>query len=200
MNHVIETCPTGLFVDLMDPQPEQICIEDIAWSLSRTARFNGATGGEFTYSVAQHCVWVSMAVQRFWNKDAAVALRALLHDAHEAYTGDIVTPMKQMDSLRAAITAIEERLQRVIHVALDVSCPVEAEMFIIKQADTLASIVEAYHLQPSRGAHWELPPADVPRFMLDTFSQPLPPMHAYEQFMEAYCELVSGRSLTALCA
>ncbi len=200
MNHVIETCPTGLFVDLMDPQPEQICIEDIAWSLSRTARFNGATSGEFTYSVAQHSVWVSMAVQRFWNKDADFALKALLHDAHEAYTGDIVTPMKQMDSIRAAITAIEARLQRVIHIALEVSCPGEEEQHIIKQTDTLASMVEAYHLQPSRGAHWDLPPADLPRFIIDTFSPPLPPMLAYEQFMEAYCDLVSGRSLTAMCA
>lgn len=200
MVHIIETCPTGLFVDLMDPQSEQICIEDIAWSLSRTARFNGATSGEFTYSVAQHSVWVSMAVQCFWNKDAAFALKALLHDAHEAYTGDIVTPMKQMDSIRAAIMAIEERLQKAIHIALAVPCPDEEEKCIIKQADDLASIVEAYHLQPSRGAHWDLPPADLPRFLIDTFNQPLPSMVAYEQFMETYCDLVAGRSLTALCA
>jgi 5'-deoxynucleotidase YfbR-like HD superfamily hydrolase len=200
MNHAVEMHPSGLLVDLVDPRPEQICIEDIAWALSRTARFNGATGGEFPYSVAQHSVWVSMVLQRFWNKDAAFALKALLHDAHEAYTGDIVTPMKQMDSIHAAIAAIEARLQGVIHIALEVVWPGEAEMRIIKQADALASIVEAYHLQPSRAAHWDRPPADLPRFLLDTFNPPLPPMLAYEQFMEAYCDLVSGRSFTALCA
>lgn len=200
MKNVVEMHPSGLLVDLVDPKPEHISIEDIAWSLSRTARFNGSTGGEFVYSVAQHSVWVSMAIQQFWGRDASFALKALLHDAHEAYTGDIVTPMKRMESLHPAIAEIEERLQRTIHVALDVPWPDENEGRLIKQTDTLASIVEAHHLVPSRGAHWEVPPSEVPRIILDTFSTPLPPMHAYEQFMEAYCDLVAGRPLEALCA
>ncbi len=200
MNHAVEMHPSGLLVDLIDPRPEHISIEDIAWSLSRTARFNGSTGGEFVYSVAQHSVWVSMAIQQYWGRDSSVALQALLHDAHEAYTGDIVTPMKRIDGLHAAIAEIEERLQRTIHVALDMPWPGEDEAHLIKQADTLASIVEAHHLVPSRGIHWEIPPSDVPRIILDTFNTPLPPMHAYEQFMEAYCDLVAGRPLEALCA
>lgn len=200
MKHVVEMHPSGLLVDLVDPRPEHISIEDIAWSLSRTARFNGSTGGEFVYSVAQHSVWVSMAIQQFWGRDASFALQALLHDAHEAYTGDIVTPMKRMESLHAAIAEIEERLQRAIHDALDVPWPDEGEGRLIKQADTLASIVEAHHLVPSRGIHWETSPSEVPRVILDTFRAPLPPMLAYEQFMEAYCDLVAGRPMEALCA
>ncbi len=200
MKHTVEMHPSGLLVDLADPRPEHIEIEDIAWSLSRTARFNGASGGEFAYSVAQHSVWVAMAVRRFWGRDASVALLSLLHDAHEAYTGDIVAPMKRMESLHPAIAEIEERLQRVIHAALDLPWPGANERRLIKQADTLASIVEAHHLVPSRGVHWETPPSEVPRVILDTFRTPLPPMLAYEQFMEAYCDLVAGRPLEALCA
>lgn len=124
----------------------------------------------------------------------------LLHDAHEAYTGDIVAPMKRVESLHAAIAEIEERLQRAIHVALNVPWPDEDEAHLIKQADTLASIVEAHHLLPSRGAHWDIPPSEVPGIILDTFNAPLPPMQAYEQFMETYCDLVAGRPLEALCA
>lgn len=200
MNHIVETCPTGLFVDLLDPQPEQICIEDIAWSLSRTARFNGATIGEFSYSVAQHSVWVAMAVQKFWNKDVGFVLTALLHDAHEAYTGDFVVPMKRIESLHSPIAEIEGRLQRAIHDALGVSGLDEDEGRLLKQADDLASIVEAHYLVPSRGRHWDIPPLELPRVILDTFNVPLPPMVAYEQFMEAYCDLVAGRPQTALCA
>ncbi|MFZ5593689.1 MAG: YfbR-like 5'-deoxynucleotidase [Pseudomonadota bacterium] len=192
--------PSGLLVDLIDPKPEHISIEDIAWSLSRTARFNGSTSGEFVYSVAQHSVWVSMVIQQFWGRDTSVALQALLHDAHEAYTGDIVTPMKRMANLHAAISEIEDRLQRTIHIALELPWPEADEALLIKQADTLASIVEAHHLVPSRGAHWEIPPSEVPIIILDTFSTPLPPMHAYEQFMEVYCDLVAGRPLELLCA
>ena len=71
--------------DLLDPKPEMVCIEDVAHHLSNVCRFSGACS-EF-YSVAQHSVLVSEVC----SPDSAVW--GLLHDAGEAYYGDIVTPI-----------------------------------------------------------------------------------------------------------
>lgn len=92
----------------LEPRVEDIQFDDIAVSLSRTARFRGMTS-EF-YSVAQHCVLASRHVA------AGFALAALLHDAHEAYTGDIPRPLKQLlnEASDGAVKRIERRLDAVI--------------------------------------------------------------------------------------
>lgn len=79
---------SGRYIDLLDPKPADILIEDIAHALSNIARFNGHTH-QF-YSVAQHCVLCSGI-----NPDK-LALEKLLHDATEAYVGDMVTPIKNL--------------------------------------------------------------------------------------------------------
>lgn len=78
---------SGKLIDLVDPQQDEICIEDIAHALSLINRFNGSTTR--AYSVAAHSVWVSLIVDR------EVALQALLHDAQEAYLGDVTSPLKK---------------------------------------------------------------------------------------------------------
>jgi len=77
---------TGIRFYPMDPRPEEINIQDIAHSLARTCRFNGH--GNSFYSVAQHCCIVSQ------NVGARDKLWGLLHDAAEAYIGDMVRPIK----------------------------------------------------------------------------------------------------------
>src|SRR5271165_4859950 len=72
----------------MDPKPEDICIEDIAHSLSMICRFTGHSR-EF-YSVAQHSVYVSELCSEQW------MLHGLLHDAEEAYTNDLARPIKRL--------------------------------------------------------------------------------------------------------
>lgn len=79
---------TGKRVNLLDPDPRAIDIMDIAVGLANQTRFNGQAPG-YSYQVAQHCVWGSHQFE-----DPEMALRFLLHDAHEAYTGDIVRPMR----------------------------------------------------------------------------------------------------------
>jgi len=79
---------SGIKFDLLNPTPEQIKLIDIAHSLSMTNRFNGHT--QFPYSVAQHSLAVAEMV------DAPYKLGALLHDAGEAYIGDIITPIKRL--------------------------------------------------------------------------------------------------------
>ena len=78
---------TGKLIDLVDPQPNDICIEDIAHHLSLVNRFAGST--IYPYSVAAHSVYVSMLVP------LRCAKQALMHDAQEAYIGDVTSPLKK---------------------------------------------------------------------------------------------------------
>jgi len=79
---------TGKQVDVFNPKPEMFCIEDIAHALAHTCRFAGHTR-EF-YSVAQHSFYVSQAMATPKKK-----LEALMHDASDAYLGDMPTPIKK---------------------------------------------------------------------------------------------------------
>ncbi|PKM30207.1 MAG: phosphohydrolase [Gammaproteobacteria bacterium HGW-Gammaproteobacteria-11] len=79
---------TGKRIDLLRPDPSMICAEDIAHSLSRLCRFNGHTAPH--YSVAEHSLRVAAIVPEQYQLDA------LLHDATEAYVGDMTRPLKQL--------------------------------------------------------------------------------------------------------
>lgn len=96
----------------LDPRPEDVCVEDIARSLAMKCRYGGHT--RFFYSVAEHSFWVSQ------NAPIEQRLRALLHDAHEAYSpfGDVPRPLK---ASIPQVAEIEERLDEAIaaHFGLD---------------------------------------------------------------------------------
>lgn len=81
----------GQLIDPMRVKPDQVNIFEIAYQLSRINRFNGATIGE-PYSVAEHCIHVSHAVDQC---DPHLMLAALMHDVEEYLTGDIIRPFKQ---------------------------------------------------------------------------------------------------------
>lgn len=93
---------TGIQFYAYDPRPEEVCIEDIAHHLALQCRYNGACR-EF-YSVAQHSVLVSQ------NVSAEYALWGLLHDAAEAYLGDLIRPvklgMRQYREVEALVMAV----------------------------------------------------------------------------------------------
>lgn len=117
MNPYVVTT-SGRVVDLLCPEPKTICLGDIAYSLARQQRYN-AHGASY-YSVAEHSVIVAQDVSR--EHRAA----ALLHDAAEAYIGDIVTPLKvallrERFETHLALRNIEARLTRAIAVACGVS-------------------------------------------------------------------------------
>lgn len=99
----IVTTRSGKHVNLLEPAEDSIDVNDIAHALSNQARFNGHTH-DF-YSVAQHSVMVSRLVP------TEHALTALLHDAAEAYVGDMVTPLKHM---MPAFQEVEDGLFAVI--------------------------------------------------------------------------------------
>ena len=83
---------TGRRVSVLDPQPEEIFIEDIYPAISKQCRFNGHC--DIFYSVAQHCVLGSELAEEWYSKD--IAKEFLLHDATEAYMGDLIRPVKVM--------------------------------------------------------------------------------------------------------
>ena len=103
---------SGRKVDLLYPKPGMICLDDIAYHLARIHRFTGAT----TWSVAQHSIFAAALCEADGHHSYPV-LWTLLHDAHEAYTGDISTPMKSAIGF-SHIEHIEMGLDRAIRAAL----------------------------------------------------------------------------------
>jgi 5'-deoxynucleotidase YfbR-like HD superfamily hydrolase len=134
---------SGRRLDLLDPSPKDIEIEDIAHGLARVARWNGQTVGEHAFSVAQHALLVeeiATATQpdlaRRWR------LAALLHDAPEYVIGDLISPFKAAIGLD--YKAFENRLLEAIYrrFGLPPSLPDRITM-AIKTADRTAAFYEA---------------------------------------------------------
>lgn len=96
---------SGDFLDVFDPSPDAIHLSDIARGLAHLCRFGGQT--PYFYSVAAHSILVSTLVP------AKIRLTALLHDAAEAYIGDLPSPIKR-HALLENYKAIEDRLLHVI--------------------------------------------------------------------------------------
>ncbi|HXP52130.1 MAG TPA: HD family hydrolase [Bacteroidia bacterium] len=119
---------TGLEINVFDPTPEMICIEDIAHALSVMPRFAGHTR-QF-YSVAQHSYYCSTQAT------PKNRLKALLHDASEAYMMDMPKPLK---NLFPEFTMVEENLMRVIAKKYNFAWPADAEL---KYIDAKALEVE----------------------------------------------------------
>jgi 5'-deoxynucleotidase YfbR-like HD superfamily hydrolase len=134
---------SGRRLDLLNPSPADIEIEDIAHGLARVARWNGQTLGAHAFSVAQHALVVEdIAIARNRDWPARWRLAALLHDAPEYVVGDLISPFKTAIGLD--YKAFELRLLAAIHdrFAIPVELPsdVQAE---IKAADRIAAYFEA---------------------------------------------------------
>lgn len=144
---------SGLHVDPLDLQPEDVSLLDIAHHLSMQCRWSGAT--KHHYSVAQHAWHCSFLVPEDQAYDA------LHHDDAETYLQDMAKPLKNHETLGQAYRGAEQRIERVIREALDVHFPVSAE---VKDADLLMLCAEADQLVHGR-KHWtyyhDLPAADV---------------------------------------
>ena len=104
---------SGRRLDLLNPSPLDIEIEDIAHGLARVARWNGQTRGDHAFSVAQHCVLVAeLAAHCDPDLDVKSRLAALLHDAPEYVVGDMISPFKA--ALGLNYKAFENRLLAAI--------------------------------------------------------------------------------------
>lgn len=141
---------TGQQFYALDPRPEDIDSRDIARALSMQCRFNGHVN-KF-YSVAEHCVLLSFAVS------PPNALWALLHDATEAYVGDMVRPLKKH---MPDYVAVEDRLMGVIAERFGLSGEIPAE---VHEADSRILLTERDALMNPSSHLWAvdgLPPLPV---------------------------------------
>lgn len=137
---------SGRRLNLLDPTPVDIEIEDIAHGLARVARWNGQTEGEFAFSVAQHSLFVeAIAVALRPNLSRQGRLTALLHDAAEYVMGDLITPFKTAIGLN--YRDLEEQLQRCVHIRFGLRPLIPKQQAqIIKRADRIAAYHEAVRL------------------------------------------------------
>ena len=137
---------SGRRLDLLDPSPLDIEIEDIAHGLARVARWNGQTKGPCAFSVAQHCVLVERFVHELRPKAGrSLRLAALLHDAAEYVIGDLISPFKAAVGLD--YKSFESRLARAIHTRFGLAPEITPEeIALIKRADRISAFFEATQL------------------------------------------------------
>ena len=137
---------SGRRLDLLDPAPKDIEIDDIAHGLARVARWNGQTVGDHAFSVAQHALLVEdIAAAIHQDLTHRWRLAALLHDAPEYVIGDLISPFKAAIGLD--YKAFEVRLLEAIHrrFGLPPTLPDRISM-AIKMADRMAAYYEATRL------------------------------------------------------
>lgn len=137
---------SGRRLDLLDPSPLDIEIEDIAHGLARVARWNGQTLGEHGFSVAQHSLVVEEVAAHLQPAlDPRWRLAALLHDAPEYVIGDMISPFKA--ALGLDYRRFEARLEAAIFVRFGLPAKAPAMVkTLIKQADQVSAFFEAVQL------------------------------------------------------
>ena len=137
---------SGRRLDLLDPSPLDVEIEDIAHGLARVARWNGQTSGAHIFSVAQHCLLVEViARQKSPRLDRTARLAVLLHDAPEYVIGDMISPFKAV--IGDSYKAVEARLMAAVYLRFGLPpVPSESLRNLIKAADRSAAFFEATRL------------------------------------------------------
>jgi hypothetical protein len=185
---------SGRRLDLLDPSPFDIEIEDIAHGLARVARWNGQTHGDHAFSVAQHC----MVVEDFAGlMRAGLAQRwrlaALLHDAPEYVVGDLISPFKAAVGLD--YKALENKLLAAIHMRFGLPAKLPDDITVlIKRADRAAAHFEAVQLA-GFSTEEAMTYFGVPRGLPAVKLLPLPTKDAQRRYVERFKALVAGAGL-----
>lgn len=182
---------SGRRLDLLDPTPFDIEIEDIAHGLAFVARWNGQTFGDFAYSVAEH----SLLVERLFARIAPKAppkwrLAALLHDAPEYVIGDMISPVKA--AVGPGYGALDERLSAAIHIRFGLPAilpaPVKRQ---IKKADRISAWMEATKIAGFSEAEADKLFGKPDRSCIDRLEIQLrPPKEARDAFTRRHAELL----------
>ena len=182
---------SGRRLDLLDPSPFDIEVEDIAHGLARVARWNGQTIGEHAFSVAQHSVVVEeIAAHLKPGLEPKWRLAALLHDASEYVIGDMISPFKA--ALGVNYKAFEARLESAIHVrfGLPPRTPVAIKT-LIKKADRACAYFEATQLA-GFGRTESLKLFGAPPSGYDLTIEPLSPSAAQQRYLDRYHVLAAA--------
>lgn len=180
---------TGRVIDLLHPRPQDVDLADIATALSRTPRFGGRYDRVHGhYSVAQHSVLVHDLMQ-------ATEARpyALLHDAHEAYVGDLTHPVKVALTTIGAppFEALTNDLDWAIHARFGLEWPPSIELQeAVRIADLQALAIERRDLMssPAKGTPPLVWACDAAVIRPPTWPQlvPLPAGRAEERFYQRF--------------
>ena len=187
---------SGRRLDLLDPSPLDIEIEDIAHGLARVARWNGQTSGPHIFSVAQHSLLVEALA---WARAPGLVrnrrLAVLLHDAPEYVIGDMISPFKAV--IGDAYKAVERRLLAAIHRRFGLpATPAPDLEKLIKTADREAAFLEATRLAGfdigEARRFFGRPPA-VPPAMERDYLKPWPAETAQARYLDRFNKLFVSR-------
>ena len=137
---------SGRRLDLLDPTPMDVEVEDIAHGLAFVARWNGQTRGDYAYSVAEHSLLVEEIFGRICPlASSAERLIALLHDAPEYVIGDMISPVKA--AVGPGYDALDKRLTAAIHIRFGLTAEVPKRLKTqIKKADKVSAWMEAVQI------------------------------------------------------
>jgi hypothetical protein len=168
------TLHNGKRISVFNPKPEDIDIETIARGLSMQARYNGQC--DRFLSVAEHCVNCSIVGEKFYSRDIAFA--ALLHDAAEAYVGDLIRPIKVFcDKYSEAEDAFEKAIIKKFNI--------KGDRKVVKEIDVRFCSTEMRDI--FKASNWEtlpnMPPA-YPDFVVSTAD--VYPPEAFNLFMNRF--------------
>ena len=179
---------SGRRLDLLDPSPFDIEIEDIAHGLARVARWNGQTSGDHAFSVAEHSVVVEKLFSRL-NPRAPKRerLAALLHDAAEYVIGDMISPFKA--ALGLDYRDFEQRIETAIHLRFGLPAQLPATLKKkIKTCDIYCAWFEATQIAgfsaDEADRFFTRPPGDI-RMKI----HPLSVVEAQELFLQRFTQL-----------
>jgi len=178
---------SGRRLDLLNPSPLDVEIEDIAHGLARVARWNGQTSGAHAFSVAQHSI-VVLQIFRHLKPQASAKwqMMTLLHDAPEYVIGDMISPFKAV--VGGDYKALEDRLLSAIHLRFGLPNVTPQKLKpVIKKADTIAAYFEATRLagfEDSEANRYFGRPRGVTASILAL--DPVPAQMAYQQFLDLF--------------
>ena len=185
---------SGRRLNLLDPSPLDVELDDIAHGLARVARWNGQTVGGHIFSVAQHSLLVEAIASHIDPEmPRERRLAVLLHDAPEYVIGDIISPFKAV--IGDAYKTIEAGLLAAIHLhfGLPAQPPAALKRFI-KQADRQAAFLEATHLagfSREEAIKFFGRPEPLPRTVL-TLLEPWPVAEAEERYHGKVTGVLAG--------
>lgn len=163
---------SGRLFDLVRPQDHAFDIEDIAHALSNQCRFAGQCR-QF-YSVAEHSILVSQMLSSY-------QFEGLMHDASEAYIGDVTRPLKH---LMPDYREIEEDIERAIAAAFDLH---PNSTSLVKKADMSVMLAEYMQLFPGAPLNLKIPVEPAPIEVLG-----YGPMKAKRLFLNRFRALHPG--------
>ncbi len=184
---------SGRRLDLLDPSPLDIEIEDIAHGLAFVARWNGQTRGDYPYSVAEHSLLVEDLVGRLAPRtETRWRLAALLHDAPEYVIGDMISPVKA--AVGPGYREMDARLAAAVHLRFGLPAKVpDVIKRRIKRADRISAWLEATQLagftEGEAGKYFTAPSNDQMRAIR---LEPRPPMAVKRDFLARFEALNAG--------